>query len=162
MPHNLPPHILLSYAIWHIWNNRNKNIFENITETPNPYKIISQAAVYFYIIQKEITKAQTRSIYFKWRPPPGGYYKLNTDGSSQGTPRRNCLGGVIRNSAGNWIVSFTGSRQAGNSTHMEICALLTGLQIAWLHNLTPLEVNVNSTKVISLLQNHNMQLIPFV
>lgn len=69
MPHNLPAKLLWPYALWHIWNCRNKNIFENRAKTPNLYSIISQAAEYYDIIQKGITRAPTRSMYVKCCPP---------------------------------------------------------------------------------------------
>lgn len=39
---------------------------------------------------------------------------------------------------------------------MELCALLEGLQIARHYHFTPLEINADSTEVISMLHNHSM------
>lgn len=89
-------------------------------------------------------------MYVKWHPPPLGKIKLNTDGSNNG------IGGIFRNTTRQCLLGFMGASSTDNSTYMELNALLHGLQLAWLHQLTPLEVNVDSTKVISMLNNDNL------
>lgn len=52
-------------------------------------------------------------------------------------------------------MGFMGSSKTGNSTCMELRALLQGLQLAHQYQLTPLEVNMDSTEVIMMLLNEN-------
>ena len=69
-------------------------------------------------------------IVVRWEKPPLNWYKLNTDGESCGNPGRARGGGVIRDSAGNWIRGFT--RYIGYTTSIiaEFWALRDGLKLA--------------------------------
>lgn len=71
--------------------------------------------------------------------------------------KKNGRGGVFRDSTCHWTLGYIGTRKMGNHTYMELNALLEELQISLQHQLTPLEVNVDSTEVISLLQSHYPQ-----
>ncbi|XP_019260354.1 PREDICTED: uncharacterized protein LOC109238377 [Nicotiana attenuata] len=95
-------------------------------------------------------------MYVKWHPPPLGKTKLNTDGAAKTNTSNNGTGGVFCNTMGQCILGFMGTISTGNSTYMELNALLQGLQLAWLHQLIPLEVNVDSTEVISMLNKDNL------
>ncbi|XP_019226749.1 PREDICTED: uncharacterized protein LOC109208156 [Nicotiana attenuata] len=95
-------------------------------------------------------------MYVKWHPPPLGKIKLNTDGAAKTNTSKNGIGGVFLNTMGQCLLGFMGKCSTCNSTYMELNALLQGLQLAWLHQLIPLEVNRDSTEVISMLSNENM------
>ncbi|KAI5678033.1 hypothetical protein M9H77_08983 [Catharanthus roseus] len=41
-----------------------------------------------------------------WRPPAGGFVKINTHGAAKGNTRRAEAGGLIRDSQGEWIGGF--------------------------------------------------------
>lgn len=56
-----------------------------------------------------------------------------------------------------WIMGYAARRNYENPTSMELCAVLEGLRIALQYRLMPLETHVDSTKVINMLQNHNLQ-----
>lgn len=55
---------------------------------------------------------------------------LNVDGSSLGNPGASGFGGVLRNSDGSWIGSFSGSVGFSNDLHVELLALYNGLSMA--------------------------------
>lgn len=54
-------------------------------------------------------------------------------------------------------MGYAARRNYGNPTSMELCALLEGLCIALQHHLMPLEIHIDSTEVINMLRNHNLQ-----
>ena len=69
-------------------------------------------------------------IAVRWEKSPLNWYKLNIDGASCGNPGRAGGGGVIRDSARNWIKGF--ARYIGYTTCIiaEFWALRDGLQLA--------------------------------
>lgn len=44
-----------------------------------------------------------------WRPPPKGFVKPNFDGSAFGNAGHICMGGLIHNSKGDAMLSFSGT-----------------------------------------------------
>jgi hypothetical protein len=56
---------------------------------------------------------------------------LNVDGSSLGNPGASGFGGVLKNSDGSWIGSFSGSVGFSNVLPVELLALYDGLRMAW-------------------------------
>lgn len=95
-------------------------------------------------------------MYVKWHPPAVGTTKLNTDGAAKATTSSNYVGGIFCNTTRQCLMGFMGATSTGNSACMELNALVHGLQLARLHQLTPLEVNVDSTEVIMMLNNDNL------
>uniref|UniRef100_M1B3L5 LINE-type retrotransposon LIb DNA, complete sequence, Insertion at the S14 site n=1 Tax=Solanum tuberosum TaxID=4113 RepID=M1B3L5_SOLTU len=63
------------------------------------------------------------------------------------------IGGIIRNSSGGWMVGFHNQTHCHNNTMSEIEAFLTGLHIAFTHNLFPLEVETDSLEILQFLEN---------
>ncbi|KAH0640052.1 hypothetical protein KY290_037340 [Solanum tuberosum] len=80
-------------------------------------------------------------------------YKLNSDGSSRWNPGRSGIGGVIRDSDGNWIVGYMGNIHISNNIKAELTTLMQGLQMALARGLLPLEVNIDCKDPISLIDN---------
>ncbi len=79
--------------------------------------LISFASKFYYLIGS-YSKVKLKShIPVKWTPPPLGWFKLNTDGSSLGNPRLAGGGGVIRNHLGEWVGGF--SRAIGFTTSVQ-------------------------------------------
>ncbi|XP_019251153.1 PREDICTED: uncharacterized protein LOC109230076 [Nicotiana attenuata] len=110
----------------------------------NTKAALAKATEYITIL---INRAPTkdRTIWVKWTPPPTNMYKLNTDGV--GNPDKGGVGGVFRNTSGNWILGYIGSVQHTTNTQAELLVILKVLQIAEERQLTPLEINTDSTKV---------------
>lgn len=44
------PHILIPYALWHIWKSRNRNILEGTHHYPNLPNIIGHAPQYQFLV----------------------------------------------------------------------------------------------------------------
>ena len=53
-------------------------------------------------------KVTKETIQILWQRPPWDFVKINVDCSSLGNPSRIEAGGLIRSSAGNFLVGFTG------------------------------------------------------
>lgn len=69
-----------------------------------------------------LTDRNLVNIQIKWTPPPLGWFKLNSNGSSEGNPGKVGGGCLIRNSDGIWI--------SGSSVLAELWALRDGFALA--------------------------------
>ena len=66
-----------------------------------------------------------------WSPPPLGFVKVNTDGSSFSSPQHCGCGGVMCSEVGTWIIGFSASSWAQDITILELLAIREGLELAW-------------------------------
>ena len=66
----------------------------------------------------------------RWCPPPPGALKLNFDYSACGNPSPTGLGGVIRDSEGTTILSYSGPACFVTNNNAELMALRTGIREA--------------------------------
>ncbi|KAH0706408.1 hypothetical protein KY285_010910 [Solanum tuberosum] len=58
------------------------------------------------LVQKEMLKRHQTIIKVRWEPPDREFYKLNIDGAVKNTPGLGGLGGVFRDYAVHWVLSF--------------------------------------------------------
>ena len=84
------------------------------------------------------------NIQIKWTPLPLGWFKLNSNGSSEGNPGKVGGGCLIRNSDGIWI--------SGSSVLAELWALRDGFALALSLGLTHL-VELDALVVVSFLDS---------
>ncbi|OIT35519.1 hypothetical protein A4A49_59477, partial [Nicotiana attenuata] len=94
-------------------------------------------------------------MHVKWNSPTNEYSKLNSDEACSIPNQKRGFGGVIRDSTGKWLLEYMGTRPMRKHSYMELTALQESLRLALQHNTTSLEVNVDSTEVISLLGSLN-------
>lgn len=99
------------------------------------------------------SKISSVQMYVKWNPSAGPNIMLNTDSSWDPASRLSTLGGVFRNSVGDWILGFTGTCPSCQPLEMETQALLLGLTLALHYGLMHLEINVDSQKLVHLLNS---------
>lgn len=109
-----------------------------------------------------ILQAETGPV--AWKPPPRGYWKLNTDGSVKNNGRSAGCGGVLRGSRGEFIFGFSCRLRACSVLEAELQGILHGLRIAWNRGYKSLMVEAYSTEAIDLLSrggtgDNNTQLI---
>lgn len=64
-----------------------------------------------------------------WRPPAGGFVKINTHGAAKGNTRRAEAGGLIRDSQGEWIGGFHRHIGITTNTLTELWAVRNGLRL---------------------------------
>ena len=94
-------------------------------------------------------------IAVRWEKSPLNWYKLNIDGASCGNPGRAGGGGVIRDSAGNWIRGF--ARYIGYTTSIlaKYWALRVGLKLAIQLGVQNLEVELDAKVIVDLINSKN-------
>jgi hypothetical protein len=99
--HNIPWQTIFSFGIWNLWLRRNQFVFNPGASFPDPIATTISFASEFYYLIGSYSKVKKRiPIPVKWTPPPLGWFKLNTDGSSLGNPELAGGRGVIRNHLG--------------------------------------------------------------
>ncbi|OIT20001.1 hypothetical protein A4A49_61151, partial [Nicotiana attenuata] len=101
-------------------------------------------------------------MYVKWPPPSMGIIRLNTDGALNSNKSQAGFGGVFRNHKGDWVMGYTGHHQLSNVIDIELMALLRGLQIAIMHHLTPLEIQMDAQEEITMFKTHAIQYSPLI
>ena len=67
----------------------------------------------------------------KWLPPPAGFLKINTDGSSSGNPGSAGIGGIGRDSSGSVVFIFLANKGVQTINRMEGFAILYALKRAY-------------------------------
>nr|XP_009795397.1 PREDICTED: uncharacterized protein LOC104242094 [Nicotiana sylvestris]XP_016435635.1 PREDICTED: uncharacterized protein LOC107761858 [Nicotiana tabacum] len=115
-----------------------------------------QAAEFSYLAASSHKRKNRIITTIKWKPPTSNFYKLNTDEAHSATTAG--IGGLIRNSNVEWILGFSRTAPRDTSISAELYVLTHELKLAYENNIEPLEVEVDATEVITLLQSDN---IPF-
>ncbi|KAL4287834.1 hypothetical protein AHAS_Ahas19G0225800 [Arachis hypogaea] len=89
--------------------------------------------------------------HVKWKPPPEGWVKLNTDGAAQKNPGRSGCGGLLRNNEGRWIAGF--SHRTGEATAFtaELWGVVKGLELAWTMDFRKVVMEVDAAAVVQRL-----------
>ncbi|KAK4268338.1 hypothetical protein QN277_025009 [Acacia crassicarpa] len=67
----------------------------------------------------------------RWEAPPCGTFKINMDGGFILKSREAGIGGLIRNSDGQWIIGFSEPVKVERVLHAELLAIKKGLKLAW-------------------------------
>ncbi|XP_073031340.1 uncharacterized protein [Primulina eburnea] len=89
----------------------------------------------------------------RWLRPPFECFKLNVDGSSRGSPGASTVGGVVRDSFGHVVVSFSEFIGVGTNIRAELWAIWRGLLISSNLHLFPLWIETDSWISILLLRS---------
>ena len=126
-------------VFWALWNSRNKFIFEN-QQLP-PHLIVSNVFSYweaFQASQESPADRPMRSVATtndKWSGPAPGILKCNVDGAWQ--DGKAGIGLIVRDSKGKIILSgIFPVIMASCPLHVEILAVLKGIEVATEFNLT--------------------------
>ena len=85
-----------------------------------------------------------------WIKPEPGWYKLNSDGASQGNPRCAGGGGLIRDHNGKWVKGFMRNIGTTTSVAAEFWALRDGLMLAAQLGINHLHVELDAQVVVNL------------
>ncbi|XP_077241568.1 uncharacterized protein LOC143882056 [Tasmannia lanceolata] len=85
----------------------------------------------------------------KWTAPPEGWMKLNFDGSALDNPGIAEIGGIIRDTRGITIMSYSGPAGSCDANEAEARALLFGLKWYNLNSSAPLIIEGDSTNVVA-------------
>ncbi|XP_070029924.1 uncharacterized protein LOC142161974 [Nicotiana tabacum] len=109
------------------------------------------AGEYIFFTGKNPFTTKKVPIKIKWYKLPKNVIKLNCDGAFSSTNNATGIGGLFRNSNGDWIIGYHKAIHASSSIHAELLALLEGLRIAMEFNDTNMEIETDSTDVIKLM-----------
>ncbi|KAL4359579.1 hypothetical protein AHAS_Ahas08G0091500 [Arachis hypogaea] len=143
-------------ACWRIWQWRNKEIHEQQYRRPmQPYaKINKEAKKIKKALEKAYLIGQRRGRIernVQWNPPPAGWIKLNSDGTTQGNLGTIGCGGILRDEEGRWIAGFSHKIGVGTAFMAELCGVKKGLEITWTMGFRKIVVEIYAGEVIKLL-----------
>ena len=93
-------------------------------------------------------------IWFRWLKPTEGWHKLNTNGSVVSTNGLSGCGGLLRDSAGQWVVGFAKSISVSSSIAAELWALRDGLGLCLERGISAVEIELDATTAISLVSSN--------
>ena len=151
---SIPRCSLFLFAVWNLWKNKNKVVFENSIPSPTLDKAcLDQAKEYYYCVIKAKQVASRVVIPIKWSNPLPGWHKLNIDGASLGNPGKAGGGGLIRNNEGGWIRGYSRSIGYTISVMAELWALRDGLTLATQLGIRYLEVELDAKVIVEMLNN---------
>ncbi|GKV17453.1 hypothetical protein SLEP1_g27964 [Rubroshorea leprosula] len=78
-----------------------------------------------------------------WDPPPPGWLKLNTNGSTVGNPNNASCGGLFKDYPGHWVISFTSNIGLTTALVVELYAIRDGLNIVVSHHFHSVIVEID-------------------
>ena len=94
-------------------------VFENAPANPSLHLMCIQLAYEFFYCASKRQKTRHYTVNpIYWLRPDQGWFKLNSDGASQGNPRRAGGDGLIRDHHGKWIKGFM--RNIGHATSIAV------------------------------------------
>ena len=89
-------------------------------------------------------------------PPPFGFFKLNTNGSTRGNPSLALAGGLIRDHNGMWIGSFSRNIGFTHSMAAELWGLRDGLLLAKNLNIKKLMIETDAQTITNVLNSRSV------
>ena len=151
---SIPWSSLFLFAVWCLWKNRNKVVFENTIPNPRLDKdCIGQAREYFLCVSNSRQVSSKIAIPVRWTKPLDGWHKLNMDGALCGNPGKAVGGGVIKDCHGGWVKGFSRSIGHATSVMAEWWALRDGLILAIQLGINQLEVELESKVIVEMLNS---------
>ncbi|KAJ1410807.1 hypothetical protein SESBI_21615 [Sesbania bispinosa] len=97
-------------ALWSIWQNRNQQVFQNISRQPWEivHSIRSLASIFHSVFagNVDIDAPHNTVRWISWNRPSLNQVALNTDGSV--SINNAMFGGLLRNHDGSWIMGYYG------------------------------------------------------
>ncbi|XP_009792463.1 uncharacterized protein [Nicotiana sylvestris] len=120
--------------------------------------ILQQACEYNFFVEKNPFKEHRFQVKINWNKLPTNTIKLNINGAFFKATLEAGLGGVFRNKDGDWIFRYCRSAYASSVMHCELMALHEGLNIAKHLDLCNIEIEIDSTDSILMLNENNPNL----
>lgn len=149
--HTLTPwKVIFPAACWVIWKARNAIVYANASFQPRVVaKQAISMALEFVTLNTSFKTNNAVTTLIGWSPPLNGFFKLNTDGAAAKNPGSAGAGGVIRNSAGNFVKGFSRNIGFASSFAAELWGLRDGLQLAVDLNIKNLIIEIDARAVIN-------------
>ena len=143
--------IQFPFAIWCLWKHRNKVVFDNAPPNSRLHlNCIQLAREFFFCVSKRQKTRHCSVSPICWNKPESGWYKLNSDGASQGNPGYAGGGGLIRDHNGKWVKGFMRNIGKTTSVAAEFWALRDGLMLAGQLGIDHLHVELDAQVVVNL------------
>lgn len=157
---------LFMVLCWNIWKRRNERIFEGKSRFNEC--IIAQAKGMMSCLERVQTKTSSinwhgngiQNCDLRWKPPETSWVSLCVDGAFSMTQQTRGCGGLLRNSAGQFITGFSLHLDEGDHLSAELWAILIGLKIAWDAGVRKIVVESDSAEAISLTEVTNYSIHP--
>ncbi|MBA0688412.1 hypothetical protein Goari_006203, partial [Gossypium aridum] len=116
--------------------NRNKFIFQQVSNLPD--EIVCREECFVSNICESLmgygSLGVNQGVRLKWHLLNSGWVKVNVDGSYNMNGHYLMVGGVVRDSTGNWLEGFMKYIGRGSTLKSELWVILTGLEVARLQN----------------------------
>ncbi|KAL0001818.1 hypothetical protein SO802_015599 [Lithocarpus litseifolius] len=106
-----------------------------------------------YTIERPVQERIPQLI--RWTVPPDPYIRLNTDGSAIGNPWLASAGGILCDSSGGWFFGFSSNLGIITNNMAELAALWQGLLLAWDLGFKFIQIELDSSTVLSWLTNRH-------
>ena len=117
--------VVFPVVLWSIWLVRNKLVMEEICFESNSIlkRIASTSIDLFFILPTNWRNSPRTSHLLGWKPPPTGFFQLNTDGSAWGNLGGASAASIIRDASGSWIGSCSRKIDHTHSMAVELWGL---------------------------------------
>ncbi|CAI0415399.1 unnamed protein product [Linum tenue] len=135
--------------------------FERLKNCSNLYHGSSASSMFISLLDEDSAKGSIQR-QVSWTKPRAGWVKLNVDGSKRFDPPSSAIGGVLRDSSGEWIVGFSNYVGQASVLEAELQALRDGLNLTWSLGFRKVEVNSDSQTVVHLLKAAEFHFHPLV
>ncbi|KAL4296041.1 hypothetical protein GQ457_12G028380 [Hibiscus cannabinus] len=162
---SIPWKIVFAAILWQFWKCRNDVVF--VGDSASVECALSRGiawAQYYndgWLHPMQTVHAPPRTI--PWQNPKHGCLCLNVDGAVSLNTGKVTIGGLLRDTAGNFIFGFSKYIGFTNSLHAELWALYVGLQLAWDHGVNFLQIQTDCNhcnRVLELLHDTNVDSCP--
>nr|POE69125.1 putative ribonuclease h protein [Quercus suber] len=139
------------FSVWNLWLQRNRKAFKQQAPNPNLVKVVEmQVKEFLYCVVETSTERARHVKQVRWSKPVEGWLKLNTNGLVISTSGLSRCGGLIRDSAGKWVVGFAKSINVNSSIAVELWALREGLILCIECEAHAVEIELDASTAISL------------
>ena len=142
------------FGIWQLWIQRNKSIFQVSNPTPLLFSVVENLVLEFFycVLQPPVCRSKVVK-HVRWEKPNQNFFKLNTDGSASINSGFAGGGGLIRNSAGDWVMGFMRNIGCTGSAAAQLWALRDGLSLCVQLQLHAVEIELDAQVIIFYLSN---------
>lgn len=147
------PHATLFVAaIWGLWRWRNISVLgDNDWTVDVVVRWILQERKEYEMWLGNGTGLEAGTEVVRWKLPPSGYCKLNTDGAYSHSKQRMGCGGLVRDTGGAWVKGFMAGSGGGDPLMAEILALKMGLTLLWDNGIRSALCEVDCKEIVDTL-----------
>lgn len=124
--------------------------------------MIQAATEYFFLATSERPIQVRTPTLVQWNAPPKPYVKLNTDGNVIGNPGMAGAEGLLQDSSGFWISGFSLKMGIVTNNMAKLEAVRQGLLLAWQLGFRFIQLELDSTVVLSWLTDKTSSYPPYV